>query len=263
MSFEYCFAYEDRAQAHTSRWSLEGVSTASDGNIRGGRLWMTASESAGTVTVNLYKHADLASGDKVASGTADISSISAGAARCDLSEENSSGLSGEFYFESYSADVDSAELIVSLCDDSDLAVAHADLANLPVYDSGVGMALHCEVATRKVLLLISQVYGEELGGSGAPEHRYRAGASRAVPDFRRLANVDQLKDAAVHWALAMAFGACHERAEETMYSQLRDYHDQRRAEAVDAWNLTFNSNPDTDADADMQKSSGMVRVTRL
>ena len=152
---------------------------------------------------------------------------------------------------------------MSLCADGDLADEFANLAELPAYDESTGLARYCAVATRKVLLLASQMFAEELGGFGAPEHRCRTIASRDVPDFRRLANPDQLKDAAVHWALMLAFGACHERAEETMYSHWRDYHDAKRKEAVAAWNLAFNTDPDADEDADARKSSGMVRVTRL
>ena len=74
---------------------------------------------------------------------------------------------------------------------------------------------------------------------------------------------DQLKDAAVHWALQLALGACHELASDTMYSALRDYHDQKRKEAVAAWHLTFNIDPDDDQDADRTRSAAAGHVTRL
>jgi hypothetical protein len=48
-----------------------------------------------------------------------------------------------------------------------------------------------------------------------------------------------------------------------MYSELRDYHDRRRQETIGAWNLTFNADPDGDADADQAGSARAVRVTRL
>ena len=63
--------------------------------------------------------------------------------------------------------------------------------------------------------------------------------------------------------LMLAFGACHERAEETMYSRLRDYHDTKRKEAIAAWNLTFNTDPSVDDDADEQRTTTSVRVTRV
>lgn len=264
MSFDYCFAYEDRSEIHTSRWSLSGVSTKPDGPAHDGRLWAAFSAAGDVVTADLYKAPACDSGDKVATGTADISGIDSAPARCALSEANSSGISGEFFIEDYSSDPAGAvELLVSLCSDADLADEHAALSDLPVYDSTTGLARYCAVATRKVLLTLTQMYAGQLGGYGAPEHRYRAGAARGLPDLRRLANPDQLKDAAVHAALSLAFGACHERADETMFSRLRDYHDAKRIEAVEVWNIAFNTNPDADDDADRQKSAGAIRVTRM
>jgi len=125
------------------------------------------------------------------------------------------------------------------------------------------MARYCASATEKVLLLAAGLYWRQLGGFGAPEHRYHIAASRLIPDYRRLANPDQLKAAAVHWALAAAFGSCHELGAETMYSQLRDYHERKRTQAVEGWALTLNLDPDYDEDAYSRKSSAMVRTTRL
>jgi len=264
MSFDYCFAYEDRAELHTSRWSLSGISTKSAGPLTDGRLWATFALAGQTVTADLYQTPACESADKVATGTADISTIASAPVKCTLAEANSSGVSGEVYFEEYSSDPAAAvELLVSLCTDVDLADEHAGLTDLPVYDASTGMARYCEVATRKTLLTLSQMYADPLGGSGAPEHRYRTGASRGLPDFRRLANPDQLKDAAIHAALTLAFGACHQRADETMFSSLRDYHDAKRIEAIEVWNIAFNTNPDTDDDADAQRSAAAVRVTRM
>lgn len=264
MSFDYCFTYEDRGEIHTSRWSLAGVSTRSEGPVADGRLWAEFSTAGEVLTANLYKVPGCGSGDKVATGTAAVSGIDSAPAKCVLGEANGSGISGEFYIEDYTSDPDGAvELLVSLCTDEDLLDEHAGLADLPVYDEATGLARYCAVATRKVLLTLTQMYGDQLGGYGAPEHRYRAAAARRQPDFRRLANPDQLKDTAVHAALALAFGACHERADETMFSRLRDYHDAKRIEAVESWNIAFNTNPDADDDADRQRSAGAVRVTRM
>ena len=264
MSFEYGYAYEDRGQIHTSRWLLSGVSTKADGNLKDGRVWATFGKAGDTVTVDLYNDPDCGSGDKVATGTADVSDIEAAAAKCTLSEANGSGLTGQVYLEQYVEDPAGAvEVLVSLCGDVDLEDEHAGLSDLPVYDASVGMARYCAVSTQRVLLLASQMYAEELGGYGAPEHRYRASALRRRPDFRRLANPDQLKDTAVQWALTLALGACHERAEDTMYSRLRDYHDAKRTSAIERWNLALNTDPDYDEDADTRKSSGMVRTTRV
>ena len=251
---QYVISYEDRDEMHTSRWALKGLRTPFGGNTDRGWLWMTAARAGDTVTVALYKHAACGAADKVASGTADVADLDAAPAPCALAADNSSGLSGELYLQDYASDPAAA-----------VPVLVHNLSDLPgdVYDATAGMARYCAAATRNVLLLASQMYPEELGGYGAPEHRHRDAAARERPDYRRIANPDQLKSAAVHWALLLAFGSCHERAGETMYSRLRDYHDEKRKEAVAAWRLAFNLDPDDDHDADRAKSVGMTRITRL
>ena len=266
MSFDYAFAYEDRGYMHTSRWSLSGVDTRAGGTTTAGRLWMLTSLTGQTVSVELYKAPDCDAGDLVASGSADTSNIETAAAGCTLSEENASGLSGQFWFESYQADCGyPVEVLVTLCTDEDLAIEYCSLSELPadLYSSTHGMARHCAAATEKVLLLVSGLYANQLGGFGAPEHKYHTAAGRTLPDYRRLANPDQLKTAAVHWALQTAFGSCHELGASTMYSALRDYHEQKRIESVESWGLTLNLDPDSDEDADASKSAAMVRTTRL
>lgn len=262
---QYLICYEDRDDLHTSRWLLDGVSTAAAGNTHRGWLFLTAGRTGQTVTLELYKDPDCGAGDKVATGSADVSAMGA-AVKVDLTEANDSGLSGQVYLESYAADPPSSvPVLVSLCTDADLAELWRDIDSLPsdVYDAACGMAAHCAVATRRVLLLAGQMYAEELGGYGGPEHVHYAGATRMDPDWRRLIVPDQLSEAAACWALELALGSCHSMAEETMYSQLRDHFAQRRREAVGGWNLTFNTNPDADADADASKSPSAVRLSRI
>jgi len=264
MSFDYCFAYEDRDEVHTSRWVLDGVRTTATGNIKDGRLWMTAADSDGTVTVDLYKDPACAAGDKVAAGTCDISGIASTAVKCALTAANDSGLTGEFYFEAYAADPAAAvEVLVSLAMDADLALEFGSLSDLPAYSATTGMATYLAAATKKTLLLASQLFRDQMGGFGAPENRYKTTASRDCPDYRVLANPDQLQDACVHWALTLALGRSHERSRETMYSERRDYHDQKRREAIDSWNIAINTDPDSDADADEARHPSAVPVTRL
>jgi len=263
---QYLICYEDRDEFHTSRWLLEGVSTKDDGNTYRGWLFMKCTKSGDTVTVQLYKDPACGSSDLVASGSADVSGVDDDPVKVSLSEQNSSGLSGSFYFEGYDSDnSDPVPVLVSLCVDADLAEEWYDLDALPkeVYSSSYGMAAYCAAATRKVLLLVSQMYAEELGGYGGREHVHYRDATRSLPDWRRIIVPDQLKEAAVCWALELAFGSCHKLAEETMYSQLRDRFEQRRKDAIAAWNLTFNVDPDSDQDADRLKSITAVRLTRL
>jgi len=263
---QYVISYEDRDELHTSRWLLEGVNTKAAGNTCGGWLFMMAAKAGEKVTVELYKAPGCDAGDKVLTGTAEVSGLGDGPVKVTLAEANGSGLSGEFYLQGYSADpVAAVPLLVSLCVDADLAEEWYDLDALPadVYDGTKGMAKYAAAATRKVLLLVSQMYAEELGGYGAREHVHFTHAERAYPDWRRLVVPDQLKEAAVCWALELAFGSCHKLAQETMYSELRDRFEQRRKEAIAAWNLTFNTDPDADQDADSLKSANAVRVTRI
>ena len=263
---QYVISYEDRDDLHISRWLLEGVNTKPSGSTYRGWLFMQASKAGDTATVDLYKDPACASGDKVATGSADGSGVGSAPVKLTLSEANSSGLSGSLYFEGYSSDPSSAvAVLVSMCVDADLAEEWYDIDSLPadVYDSTNGMAAYCASATKKVLLLASQLYSEELGGYGGREHPHYGSATRDWPDWRRLAVPDQLKDAATCWALELAFGSCHKLAQDTMYSQLRDHYEQRRKDAVGSWNLTFNRDPDSDEDADSGSSSAAVRINRI
>jgi hypothetical protein len=230
-----------------------------------GWLWMNAVRTDDTLAVDLYRDAACEAGDKVATGSADISTIAEGPVKVALSPANDSGMSGELFVESCLSDVGDAAVLVSLCVDADLAEHYHRIDAFPsdVYDPTSGMARHCAAATRKTLLLASQMYADQLGGFGGPEDRRLAAAAREVPDFRRIVAPDQLKEAAVHWALMLAAGSCHDRAQETIFSRMRDYHDAKRKEAIAAWNLTFNMDPDVDDQADQSRSTAMVRSTRL
>jgi len=263
MNFDYIIAYEDRDVFHTSRWDLAGVNTKSTGQLTRGRVWITCVDTADTVQVNVYKEPALT--NLVASGTADISDIDTAAVQCTLSAENSSGLSGTFYFEDYLADDEvGVEVLVSLIMDEDLSNEYGDVANLPAYDSTNGMAEFCASATQNTLLKVSQVYKSELGGYGAPEHLYNSLSDRLLPDYRRIANADQLMEAAVHRALMVAFYRSHNMADDTMYSERAEKHEAWWKEALDSWNLTFVSDPDSaDATADSSGQLGVKSPTRL
>ncbi|HOD83839.1 MAG: hypothetical protein BWX88_01112 [Planctomycetes bacterium ADurb.Bin126] len=266
LAFDYAYAYEDRNEIQTSRWSLTGLDTRNSGNTHGGWLYLRSTREGDQATVRLYKDPACAAEHQVASGSADLATLDARAARCTLQSVNSSRLAGEFFFERYVADPEqSVPVLVCLCVDEHLREEYQNLDQLgsDVYETQAGMARFCAAATRKTLLTASQQYAVQLGGFGAPEHRNWPAAGRATPDFRRLASPDQLRETAVHWALMLAFGSCHERADDTMYSRLRDYHDLKRKEAIAAWNLALVSDPDAGGQADHARSVGARYVTRL
>lgn len=264
---QYVVPYEDRDLLHTSRWLLEGINTKAGGNIYRGWLFMTAVQADDVVTIELFKDPALGDDNKVANATPNIATIADAPIKVTLAEQGSSGLTGTFYLESYAADppATGVPILVSLCTDIDLAEEWYDLDSLPgeVYDPTNGMAIHCAAASKRVLLLVSQMYAEELGGYGGREHVHYTDVTRTTPDWRRLIVPDQLKDAATCWALELAFGACHKMGEVTMYSELRDRFAQRRAAAISAWNLTFNLDPDVDQDADAMKSATARRIERI
>lgn len=251
--------YEDRDEVRTSRWKLDGLSTLVGGNAAGG--WLTATLTGtpgGTATATLKS----AAGTTLASGTASLATLPV---KLTLTASGGSGVSGELYIEEYvSQPANPIPVMVALCDDAALLIEYANIADLPGYSVTLGMADFCIAATKKVLLLVSQQFAEQLGGFGVPEHRnIFPNADRSLPDYRAIVNPDQLQEATVHWALVLAFGRNHERASDTMYSELRDFHDKARAEAISEWNLTFSSDPSGDADADSAKGVGQVQPTRL
>ncbi|MFP4354063.1 MAG: hypothetical protein ACLFUJ_02980 [Phycisphaerae bacterium] len=258
--FDAPIVYENRNCIHTSRWSLTGVDTRPSGNLARGWLWMTAETIGSDVSVRLF--ADPSGDLLVAAGSASQSSAPV---RLQLNPANGSGLNGELFIERYLAAQTAAPVLVSLCVDEHLAEYWADLAELPadLYSPWAGMARHCAAATRRTLLLVSQLYQAQLGGFGPREDRRLAGAGRAAPDYRRIAVPEQLTAAAACWALELALGSKHQRSEQTMYSQLRDHFARQRQQAIAQWQLTFNTNPDADGQADLTAGGRVTRPIRL
>lgn len=265
MSFEMPIVYEDRAKVRTSRWKLDGVKTFAAGNTASGWLWMKTATVGNALTLGLYKTSAMALGDRVAynSAAADISGIESDPVKITLVQDNTSGMSGELYLEDWSEDVSGAPVLVTLCVDSDLAIEHRSLTALPNYDATYGMASFCAAATEKVLLMVSQMFADQVGGYGAPEHRNLPGAERWVPDYRRISEPKQLRAAAVHAALGLIFWACHEMADDTMYSTLGERHEKKYDEEVSRLNPAFNTDPDSDDDADGRDSASAVRIERV
>ena len=263
-SWESIICYEDRGgRFTTSRWRLSGVRTKeASQNTADGVLWLKMSASGATVTVGLYKAGSCGSGDAVATGTADISLVDgdpANAAECLLSEANSSGLSGSLHVVRWAAD-GTAPVQVALCTDEDLDALWDGIEDLPGYDAADGCAEYIRVAQEDVLAAVLARYRDELGGHGAAEAWFIAEAGRVHPDLRRIANPGQLRLACAHRALAVAIGRSHQRGEATMYSTLRDYHNERFAEALASLVVAFKAGAGGGASADA--TAGVIRQAR-
>lgn len=264
-AFDSCIVYEDRDALHTSRLKLEGVKTILDGqNTADGWLWMDATLTGTSLALDLYKTLAGAAGDKVAAASGlDISAAATTPVKFTLAEANSSGMSGEIYVHLCAETVEKIPVMVSLIHDDDLDDHYDDVANLPKYDATVGMAEFCALATEECLHRVSQKFPDLFGGVGVGEHRHNLTASRLVPDMRRLANPVELRIAAIHKALAIAFRTSHDRADETAFSDLGDYHLNLYDQEMAGIHLTIDVDPDSDTDADYIASGGIASIDRV
>jgi len=242
--WESVISYEDRSNFHTSRWRLTGIKTKEDGqNTDSGVLWLKMTKSGDTATATLYKDDGLASGNAVATGTADVSSTDGtgtNAAEVTLSQSNSSGLSGSFWIHQYTNDAN-VPVQVALCVDEDLDSLWDAIDDLNGYDSTYGMAEFIRFAGEDVLGAVAKMFKDELGGHGSAEAWFITDASRNYPDLRRIANPGQLRIGCAHRALAIALGREHQRASETAYSELRDYHNAEYQRALTSLVLAVKS----------------------
>lgn len=268
--WESIISYENRSgHIRTSRWRLTGVRTKEDAeNTGSGLLWMKTAKSGDNVTCDLYKDDGLGAADQVCDGAAaDVSgcdNTGANAAQVVFTATSFSGvatgLSGEMWIHSYTSDT-SAPIVVALCTDEDLDSLWDDIENLPGYDSTVGCAEFIRVAQDDVIGKVAARYQDELSGYGAREAWWITDAGRSYPDLRRIANPAQLRLACAHRALAIAIGRSHQRAENTMYSELRDHHNAQYEAAMQALVLTTKSG-DADNASDQGRAS-VIQVSRV
>ncbi len=261
--WESIICYEDRSGGfHTSRWRLSGIRTKTGGeNTDGGVLWLEMSRSGDTVTGNLYKDDGLASGDKVATGSADVSAVDGtggNAAELSLSEANSSGLSGTFWIHRYTAD-GTCPVQVALCTDEDLDGLWDGIEDLPGYDASAGMAEYVRLAGEDVLCKVTAAFRQHVGGHGSGEAWFITDAARVHPDLRRIANPGQLRMACAYHALEIALGRSHQRGQNTMYSNLRDYFQQQYDRAMASLSLAFKTGG---ADARNGSAAAVIRMDR-
>jgi hypothetical protein len=265
MAFDKIVCYEDRDAIKTSRWLLDGIKTKTgslnvDGSC-GAWLYMTASYAAPTLTVTLYK--DAAGTNSVATGTSNLSTLSTAPVKVTLAQANTSGISGSFYVHRRASDVTLVPVLVGLCVDADLEAEYDRLSTLPNYDATAGMAEYIAYASRTVLMRVASQFKSQLGGYGDEESPKLAAATRDYPDFRAIASPEQLREAAVHCAMEQIFYSRHELADETMYSARAQRHAQKFEQAMAGLNLAFNTDPDSDQNADQTASYGAVRLVRV
>ncbi len=262
--WESIICYEDRSGGfHTSRWRLAGIRTKEGSeNTDGGVLWLEMSRAGDTVTADLYKDPARDASDKVATGSADVSGVAgtgAAAAELELSEANSSGMSGSFWIHQYHAD-GVCPVQVALCVDEDLDALWDGIESLGGYDSTLGCAEFIRLAGEDLLAKVSAMFRDQLGGHGAAEAFFIADASRSYPDLRRIANPAQLRIACAHRALAIAVGRSHKMGGDTMYSRLRDYHQAEYERAMASLVLAIRPG---DGDAAARGAAGTIRQSRI
>lgn len=258
-------AYEDRGDHYmTSRWRLSGIRTKEDaGNTDKGTLWLNMTRSGATITANLYKDDGLAAGNLVATGTVDASAVDGepeNAAELALSQSNSSGISGSFWIHEWTA-TGTAPVQVALAIDEDMDVLYDGLSTLEGYNSTLGMAEYIRVAGEDVLAAVAKIFRDQIGGHGAPEAWWITDATRSYPDLRMIANPDQLRRACAHRALQHALGREHQRAGDTAFSALRDYHEEHYMAAIASLHLALKAGSgDNASDDDTATSVRMARV---
>ena len=263
--WESIICYEDRGDhLHTARWRLAGIATKEGAeNTDSGVLWLKTTKSGNTVTADIYKDDGCASANKVASGTVSIAGgngTGANAAECSVTESESSGISGSFWVHQYTGD-DTCGVQVALCVDEDLDALFDGIEGLTGYDSTNGCAEFIRIAGEEVLSAVSRIFRDALGGYGSPEAWFITDASRSYPDLRRIANPAQLRIAAAHKALEVALGRSHQRANATMYSELRDYHAMKYEAAMASLLLALK--PGSGDNAEDSISAATVRLARV
>jgi hypothetical protein len=243
--WESVICYESRGQAMcSSRWRLAGVRTKEGAeNTDAGVLWLQTTRNANVVTADLYKSADRATGDKVATGTANVAGLdgtAASAVELTLAQANTSGLSGSFFLHAYYA-ADVCPVQVALCVDEDLDALWDGIESLAGYDATAGCAEFIRLAGEDVLAQVAATFRDRLGGYAASAAWFIEDQARCLPDLRRIANPAQLRLAAAHRALEIAIGRGHNMAAETMYSRLRDYHRAEYDRAMACLVLAFRA----------------------
>ncbi len=120
------------------------------------------------------------------------------------------------------------------------------------------------MATGFVLRLVANMYPNEMGGFGAEESDKLVSADRLVPQWNRIVQPLQLLDAAKFYACWKIFISADESdGDDSMLAHKAGLCMEQHKDAVQAWDLVFNLDPDTDDDADISAESATVQAIRL
>ncbi len=268
MAFDHIIVYEDRDEIRTTRWIINGVITKDTGNTDRGRLWFSTVKTGDNLVVTVYKDS-AGSASVLLSSATDISALdndSANAVKIALVAENTSGLSGTMWVHDWTEDVTLVPMIVSLCMDQDIEDEYAaseETFMAAVYDSTVGYARFCSIATAHVMRLVTNLYIQEIGGFGGVEDYDLKTPERFTPDWRGVIVPLQLLDAAKYYACWKAFMAAdNSDGEDSMLAFKATNCKEQFDDAVSKLNLTINTDPDVDEDADLSKGASVIRPTR-
>lgn len=256
--YETVIAYEDRTKIFTHDWRFAGINTLSSGNTDGGMLYFSLTKSGTTYTMTVYKVEAKASGDAVATGNVVSATAPSEASplTIDLSESNSSGLTGTLKIASYASDESAGYLYVTLAVDSDCNNYFAGYTELNTYSSTAGLAAQHNEAMFEMIDKLTAKYAE-FGGAGKSPW-WQTGDKR-YPDLRIILTPRQLRKAAAHYALYIALSAsCF--GEDSAYWELRDYHKEEYIEAFSQVQVSFDT--DKDGDGDKRAAIGVSSWSR-
>ena len=268
MAFDHIIVYEDRDEIRTTRWIIDGVITKDSGNTDKGWLWFSTVKTGDDLVVTVHKDSAGASSVMLSAATdiSDLDNDADNAVKITLAAENTSGLTGTMWVHDWTEDVTLVPVMVSLVMDQDIEdeYARSDEDHMDgVYDSTVGYARFCSVATGHIMRLVSNLYSTELAGYGAHEAYNLTLPERLYPDWRGIVQPLQLLDAAKYYACWKIFMAADESdGTDSMLAYKATQCKEQYDDAVSKWNLAINTDPDTDEDADLSKSASVTRPTR-
>lgn len=267
MANDHIIVYEDRDEIRTTRWSIDGVVTKDSGNTDKGWLYYSTVKTGDNIVVTVYKDAAGANSVMACSATniSATDNTATNAVKITLAAVNTSGLTGTMWVHYWAEDVTLVPMLVSLCVDEDIELIYqrSDEAHMTgVYDSTVGYAKYCAMATAFVLRWVAKKYPEEIGGFGAEtDHKLKL-AERIYPQWSRINAPEQLKDAATYYACWWAFMSQDESdGEDSMLASKAKMCQEQFESALSSINLVFDT--DGDSEPETRSAASDIQSVRL